>query len=331
MPAGGLISTVRDFAQFDLALKKGLLLRPDTLAAARRPAVGAGGRSLPHGLGWFVQNYRGETIVWQFGITPNTSSSLIVTLPARGVTLVLLANSDGLARIVRAGAGDGRRDDVAVRAAVPRVRGTVRSIASRDMRAALLAVVILLLSPVASSAEWQARPFLGISFAADTTFVLTEGATAPNVVIGGNGALLGDVFGIEADFGWRPGFFQSGDEPLVRGNSVTTLTGNAIIAVPRHLTRYTLAPYFVVGGGLMHVHIEDFAGFFPIVSNLPVDGHRRWCDRVSDEPDRPQLGGAVFFKRRGRTAAWLQRGARAPVVLAREHGARHSVVTRSVR
>jgi CubicO group peptidase (beta-lactamase class C family) len=98
LPAGGLISTVRDFAQFDLALKQGLLLRADTLAAARRPAVGAGGRLLPHGLGWFVQNYRGEPIVWQFGITPNTSSSLIVTLPARGVTLVLLANSDGLAR-----------------------------------------------------------------------------------------------------------------------------------------------------------------------------------------------------------------------------------------
>ena len=50
------------------------------------------------------------------------------------------------------------------------------------------------------------------------------------MVIGGNGALLGDVFGIEADFAWAPGFFQSGDEPLVRGNSVTTLTGNAIIA-----------------------------------------------------------------------------------------------------
>jgi CubicO group peptidase (beta-lactamase class C family) len=97
-PFGGLISTARDLAQFDLALKKGVLLRPDTLAAAWRAPVGPGGRALPHGLGWFVQSYKGETLVWQFGVTQNASSSLVVTLPARGVTLVLLANSDGLAK-----------------------------------------------------------------------------------------------------------------------------------------------------------------------------------------------------------------------------------------
>ena len=33
-PSSGLISTVRDLAQFDLALKKGVLLRPETLATA---------------------------------------------------------------------------------------------------------------------------------------------------------------------------------------------------------------------------------------------------------------------------------------------------------
>jgi CubicO group peptidase (beta-lactamase class C family) len=97
-PASGLISTVRDFAQFDLALKKGVLLRAETLAAARQPPRDSIGRPLPHGLGWFVQTFKGETIVWQFGIVPNASSSIVVTVPARGVTLVLLANSDGLSK-----------------------------------------------------------------------------------------------------------------------------------------------------------------------------------------------------------------------------------------
>jgi CubicO group peptidase (beta-lactamase class C family) len=97
-PGGGLISTVRDFAQFDLALKKGLLIHPDSLAAARRVPIGPGGRQLPHGLGWFVQSYKNETIMWQYGMTPNASSSLVVMLPSRGVTLVMLANSDGLAK-----------------------------------------------------------------------------------------------------------------------------------------------------------------------------------------------------------------------------------------
>ena len=105
-PANGLISTVRDFAQFDLALKKGVLLRPETLAIARRAPPNPNGRPLPHGLGWFVQTYRGETIVWQFGIIPNASSSLVVTLPARGVTYVLFANSDGLAKPFALTTGD---------------------------------------------------------------------------------------------------------------------------------------------------------------------------------------------------------------------------------
>ena len=105
-PASGLISTVRDFAQFDLAIKKGVLLRAETLAIARRPPRDSIGRPLPHGLGWFVQTFKGEAIVWQFGIGPNASSSLVVTVPARGVTLVLLANSDGLAKPFALTTGD---------------------------------------------------------------------------------------------------------------------------------------------------------------------------------------------------------------------------------
>jgi hypothetical protein len=105
-PAAGLISTVQDFAQFDLALKQGVLLRPDTLADMRRPALGAKGVALPHGLGWFVQSYNGEPIVWQYGIGANASSSLVVSVPGRGLTLVLLANSDGLVKPFALAAGN---------------------------------------------------------------------------------------------------------------------------------------------------------------------------------------------------------------------------------
>jgi CubicO group peptidase (beta-lactamase class C family) len=95
-PTKGLISTVQDIGQFMLGLRKGLIVRPETLALAWRPAAGANGQGLPHGLGWFVQSYNGETIVWQFGLSERASSSLIVTVPGRGITMVLLANSDGL-------------------------------------------------------------------------------------------------------------------------------------------------------------------------------------------------------------------------------------------
>ena len=82
------------------------LLRPDTLAAAWQPPLNRTGQPLPHGIGWFVQSYNGATIVWQFGISENASSSLLVTVPSRGLTAILLANSDGLVKPFGLAAGD---------------------------------------------------------------------------------------------------------------------------------------------------------------------------------------------------------------------------------
>jgi hypothetical protein len=55
-----------------------------------------GGANVPTGLGWFVQSYNGRDLVWQFGNLPNAYSSLILKVPERRITLILLANSDGL-------------------------------------------------------------------------------------------------------------------------------------------------------------------------------------------------------------------------------------------
>jgi CubicO group peptidase (beta-lactamase class C family) len=114
-PTSGLISTVRDFAEFMLALKKGVLLRPETLSQAWRAPLGPDGQRLPHAYGWFVQSYAGETIAWQFGLGEatlpsglkiDTSSSLVVSVPSRGLTLIMMANSSGLAKPFPLGAGD---------------------------------------------------------------------------------------------------------------------------------------------------------------------------------------------------------------------------------
>ena len=105
-PSSGLITTVRDLAKFDVALKQGLLVAPATLAAAWSPPVGDSGLPLPHATGWFVQQHNGEKVVWQFGMTENASSSLMITLPARGLTLILMANSDGLVKLYSPANGD---------------------------------------------------------------------------------------------------------------------------------------------------------------------------------------------------------------------------------
>jgi CubicO group peptidase (beta-lactamase class C family) len=105
-PSTGLVTTVRDLAKFDLALKQGLVVLPETLAHACSAQVDGHGFALPHGMGWFVQNYNGEKVVWQFGLAEDAASSLMITLPNRGLTLIMMANSDGLVKLYSPTSGD---------------------------------------------------------------------------------------------------------------------------------------------------------------------------------------------------------------------------------
>jgi CubicO group peptidase (beta-lactamase class C family) len=105
-PASGMISTVQDLERFDLSLKSGFVMSPEWRTFAWTPPNDGAGSPLPHGYGWFVQTYNGGRIVWQYGVSDNASSSMIMTLPQRGVTLILLANSQGLARPFDLSAGD---------------------------------------------------------------------------------------------------------------------------------------------------------------------------------------------------------------------------------
>lgn len=105
-PSAGLVASTHDLAKFDIALKQGLIVKPETLAAAWAPPMGATGQALPHGLGWFVQVYNGETIVWQYGLSANAGSALMMSVPARGITLILLANSEGLVKPFDLSTGD---------------------------------------------------------------------------------------------------------------------------------------------------------------------------------------------------------------------------------
>jgi CubicO group peptidase (beta-lactamase class C family) len=92
--AGGLIASALDLANFDSALegKNGFLISP----AARAAMQERSGANIPTGLGWFVQTYNNQRVVWHFGNIPNAFSSLMVKIPQSDLTLILLANSDGL-------------------------------------------------------------------------------------------------------------------------------------------------------------------------------------------------------------------------------------------
>jgi hypothetical protein len=125
------------------------------------------------------------------------------------------------------------------------------------MRAAGWVIALWLLAPSVAEAEWQVRPFIGFTFGGATTFFEPEEAIdTKNVVFGASGGWLGETFGIEADFGRSPGFFQKEESPEVFklvSSAVTTFTGNLVVALPRRLAGYGLRPYFSGGAGLMHV------------------------------------------------------------------------------
>jgi CubicO group peptidase (beta-lactamase class C family) len=104
--ATGLVSTARDLARFDAALDSQLLLLDDTTSTAWSQTQLADHSAAPTGLGWFVQTYRGTKVVWQFGVVPNAYSALIVKVPSKRVTMILLANSDGLAVPFQLESGD---------------------------------------------------------------------------------------------------------------------------------------------------------------------------------------------------------------------------------
>ncbi len=99
--AGGLVATARDLYEFESALDRGEPLSRSTLNQMWSQAIVFDGNSnriaTPTGLGWFVQNASGEPLVWTFGHIPDASSALILKMPRKNLTLILLSNSGGLA------------------------------------------------------------------------------------------------------------------------------------------------------------------------------------------------------------------------------------------
>ena len=137
-------------------------------------------------------------------------------------------------------------------------------------RTAIALVAALAFVAPAAAADKQIRPFIGSTFGGSTTFVDWDRVTGkPNLVVGVSLVTIGEVFGVDVDLADAPGFFE-GEQHLVLGSRVTTLTGNVVIAAPRKLTEYVLRPYFVGGAGLMRVYADDYFGVFKVDRIMPA-------------------------------------------------------------
>ena len=107
--ATGLVSTVEDLAKLEGQLDKrnGHPISFFTLNRMWSNQIFTINNvqiAMPTGIGWFVTNESGQRLVWTFGHIPDAGSALIVKIiapplePEKGLTLIMLANSGGLAK-----------------------------------------------------------------------------------------------------------------------------------------------------------------------------------------------------------------------------------------
>ena len=102
--AAGMISTAGEVARFSIALDSAKVLRSAMRELMFTPSVTSGGATLPYALGWFSQTYNGVRVVWAYGLWV-ANSALIIKVPERGLTFVILANTEQLSANYPLGAG----------------------------------------------------------------------------------------------------------------------------------------------------------------------------------------------------------------------------------
>jgi len=93
----GIVSTANDLAKYDIALDKGKLASDSTMKKLFSPAIAPDGTALPYAFGWYVQEYKGEKLIWHSGWDEKAGfSALYLKVPERNLTLIILANSEGM-------------------------------------------------------------------------------------------------------------------------------------------------------------------------------------------------------------------------------------------
>jgi CubicO group peptidase (beta-lactamase class C family) len=97
--AGGVIASALDLARFDVALMHGTLIPAPLRESMWRGTTTASGTT-PYGLGWFLGAHEGARLAWHTGLWEGQYSALYLKVlsdnAAERLTLILLANSDGL-------------------------------------------------------------------------------------------------------------------------------------------------------------------------------------------------------------------------------------------
>lgn len=94
--AAGLYMSPLELARFDAALESGVLMDEVALDALWSPPLNADGSASVYSYGWYVQTYQNERLIWHSGVEDERYSAIYLKLPERGLTLIVMANTEAL-------------------------------------------------------------------------------------------------------------------------------------------------------------------------------------------------------------------------------------------
>lgn len=93
----GIVSTVEDLARYDIAMDTGKLASKEVMEKLFTPAQAPDGTVLPYAFGWYVEEFQGQKLYWHSGWDDEAGfSALYLKVPDKRLTLILLANGEGL-------------------------------------------------------------------------------------------------------------------------------------------------------------------------------------------------------------------------------------------
>lgn len=90
-PASGLLSCAKDLAAYTKGLDGDRLLTKSSYRKMTSPFICNDGRPSAYGLGWFVTDFNGVALHWAYGLG-DSDSSILVRVPSRNLSLILLCN-----------------------------------------------------------------------------------------------------------------------------------------------------------------------------------------------------------------------------------------------
>jgi CubicO group peptidase (beta-lactamase class C family) len=95
--SSGIIASAESLARYSIALDQGSILTPELREKMWSPPIDeATGNSAPYAYGWYVENWKGNRLVWHSGWWPDAYAGFLLKAPDKRITLAIFANTDGL-------------------------------------------------------------------------------------------------------------------------------------------------------------------------------------------------------------------------------------------